>query len=299
MTTSSEDHIGEFLKLAEKKRAPAGPAGRIDVKAHLRKKRDGALTIVTRYTRDGVKERAADAMKLSRRESEMAMWQAWKDSGEDPEKLAPLMKSLTPFIKSRAKIHMGRVRMIPDKALMAQYKLSTVKALRTYDPERGTQLNTHIANHLHKVKRYVAAHQNVARIPENRVYKIQGYSVAHAELSEQHKRTPTDAELADHLDWSEAEVARMDTELRGDLVSQNFEVDPTTMTTERETEVMRMFVYELDGEDEKVYRHVVGLGAPMLGTGEIAEKLGIESYRVSRIKKDLAKRLRGYLDEAP
>lgn len=274
-----------------------GGEGEIDVRSHLRRTAKGGINIVKRHTRAGREEQARVEEHKGKQRSELDLWREWKDSGEDPAKLAPLLNSLDPFIKSRARIHLGRVRMIPDSAILAEYRIQAVSALRTFDPSRGVLLSTHVGNHLQKAKRFVAANQNAARIPENRIYKIQEYTVARDELSADLGRTPTDAELADKLNWREAEVARMDSELRNDLVTQSFEIDPSVLMPSKEEEIMRLFVHELDGEEEEVYRHTIGLGRPQLGTGEIADKLGMQNYQVSRIKERLARRLQKYLEE--
>lgn len=247
-----------------------------------------------------VVEEPADAPPIDAqgdlRAQELAMWQAWRDSGEDPEKLAPLLQSFAPLIRQKMSPYMGRLRLIPDSAIRTEFQLRFAEALRSYDPSKGG-LSTHVYRHLDKAKRFITENQNVGRIPENRIYKIKQFQTTVEALKEKLDRTPSEAEIAVELGWPAAEVKRMSSELRADLTSQSFEEDPYQLMPSRSEEVLRLFKYELSGKELEVYEHLTGYGRKQLtSTSEIAASVRLPDYQVSRIKSGIERKLRRHLD---
>jgi DNA-directed RNA polymerase specialized sigma subunit len=60
--------------------------------------------------------------------------------------------------------------------------------------------------------------------------------------------------------------------------------------------VLRLFKYELTGNERAVYEHLTGYGRPKLSsTSEIAKKLKMPDYQVSRLKNAIQKKLKRYL----
>lgn len=245
-------------------------------------------------------EEAADVPPIDaqgdRRAQELAMWQAWRDSGEDPDKLAPLLQSFAPLIRQKMSPYLGRLRLIPDSAIRTEFQLRFAEALRSYDPSKGG-LSTHVYRHLDKAKRFITENQNVGRIPENRIYKIKQFQNTVEALKEKLDRSPTEAETAAELGWSAAEVKRMGSELRADLTSQSFEEDPYQLMPSRSEEVLRLFKYELSGKELEVYEHLTGYGRKQLtSTSDIAAAVRLPDYQVSRIKSGIERKLRRHLD---
>ena len=258
--------------------------------------REDAAPVEARQPRKAATLFDAEAFKVKKGD-ELALWQAWKDNGQRPEDLRPLLASFTPMLRSKINVYKGRVKMIPDAAIEAEYQLQFVNALRSYDPSRGS-LGTYVYRYLDKAKRFIVSNQNVGRIPENRVYKIKIFQTAKDTLSEDLGRDPTLKEVANHLGWAEAEVERMDSEMRSDLLTQGFEEDPYAITPSKSEEVIRLFKYELEGTEREVYERLVGLGRPrMASTGDIAKAMKLPDYQVSRIKKNIQKKLQGYITE--
>jgi len=272
--------VTEFLKLARK----------AQVDAHVRKV-DGKLVHVDAHERE-LKDKARAAKKAA----ELQMWKTWKEGGEKKEDLAPLIKSFTPMIKSKVNIYAQKVR-IPPSAIELAFQIEFVNALRSYNPNKGAALGTYVYRYLDKGRRWIAENQNIGRIPENRIYKIREYNNARAKLMEELGREPVTKELATQLQWSTAEVDRMDAEQRIDLVTQGFEEDPSSIVPSRTEEVLRLFKYEVTGEQRQVYEFLTGYGQPKItSTGEIAKRLGMKDYQVSRIKAQIEKKLRRYLE---
>ena len=282
------DPIHDFLKYAKTTK----------VKAHTRKV--GPTTVqVDAHERDveapaptGKLDEAALAKK---KEREVALWTAWREGGESVDDLQPLLRSFGPLIRAKTNVYKGKVKMIPDAAIEAEFQLRFVDALRSYNPEKGS-LGTYVYRYLDKAKRFIVENQNVGRIPENRVYRIKEYTSARDEMLEDLGRPPTVKELAEHLGWSLAESERMDSELRSDFLTQGFEEDPYALTPSKSEEVLRLFKYELTGNEREVYEYLTGLGKPQItSTGAIAKKLKMPDYKVSRLKAAIQKKLKRYL----
>lgn len=229
---------------------------------------------------------------------EQALWSRWKQNGMKLDKdLEQLMHSFKPLIAMKANVFKGKVKLIPDAAIDAEFQIRFVEGLRTYNPDKGA-LSTYIFHYLEKAKRFIGENQNIGRIPENRLYKIKQYQKAQAELAEDHGKIPTLDELAKHLKWPVAEINRIDTELRSDLTSQGFENDPSAITPSKAEEVLQLFKYELSGKELEVYEYLTGQGRKHLtSTGDIAKQTGIPDYQVSRYKESIQKKLRKHMGD--
>ena len=232
------------------------------------------------------------------KEQELAAWRKWKSGGKRPEDLEPLLHSLQPLIRHRMQPYLGRVKMIPDAAIEAEFNIRAVEALGTYDPEKAG-LATHVYRYLNKSKRFIAEHQNIGRIPEARVYQIRRFQQAKESLQEEFGRAPTVKELAERLKWSVAETDRMDSEMRSDLMTQGFESDPYAFVPSKTQEVLQLFSHEkLTDNERKVFEWSTGVGGTRVkSTAEMAKLLKLKDYDISRIKKRLAARLQRYVEE--
>ena len=234
-------------------------------------------------------------LELKERQArDFALWETWKSGGKRKEDLAPLLAAFKPLIDMKVNVFANKVR-IPPSAIELAHKRAFVKGLETYNPERGS-LGTYIYRYLDKAKRWIIENQNVGRVPENRAYKIGKYRAIKSELADKLGRAPNIKELSNELGWPVAEVDRMDSEDRADLVSQGFEEDPFTIVTSKEEEVLRLFKYELTPQQREVYEYLTGIGRPkMASTGDISKKMGIPDYQVSRIKNQIQLKLKKYI----
>jgi len=241
-----------------------------------------------------IEKAAADSLRR-KQQFEIQQWKKWKDGGEKPEDLRPLLKSLNPLIQKQVGVYKNRVP-IPPAALEAEFKKHALGALRTYDPKRGTQLNTHVSHHLKKGRRYVTSLQNFGYIPEHRAYKIGQFNLAQNTLTERFGRPPNSQELAENLGWNVAEVGRMQRELRADIPASGFEVDPAANMPSREREALILVQAELSPDELSVFEYITGMnGKPVMPPGQVALKLGMSPSKVSRVKKSIEKKLSGFL----
>ena len=141
---------------------------------------------------------------MSRKDTEFKLWQDWKKD-EDPYKLNELLTSYKPMIKSTVKKWSGGG--ISDSVLRAKAEVQAVKAFKSYDPNKGAKLGTHVFNNMQKVSRLVYENQNISRIPEHRITKVGTYNNVKSFLEGKLDREPTQAELASELGWSLKDVS--------------------------------------------------------------------------------------------
>lgn len=222
---------------------------------------------------------------------ELELWKNWKKTG-DTQSMNKLLTSMEPFLQS----HVNKFNSvpIPRSALESQAKILALKALQTYDPARGTQINTHLGHELKHLNRYVIEYQNVGRIPENRGIAISKFQNIKSNLTEDLNREPTVLELSDALQWSPAEVERMQSELRSDiLITQGKEeafFDTTFNPTDQDRDVVEFVYYQSSPEEKKVLEYTFGIGGnPKLSTSDIATRLGKTPGEIRTMSKKLAK----------
>ena len=238
-----------------------------------------------------------DAERATKRVAEMEMWHAWKKAGEHPDKLVPLLSSLQPIIQHHVNIYAGHVP-IPTAAIEAEVTKHVIKGLHTYDPDRGAQLSTWLHSQARGVRRFVTANQNLARIPEERSYRIGDYDRAYSHLSEQLDRAPTAHEIADNMKVPVKQVQKLANERHKNLIaSLASSEDPFIEETPRSREVLRLIEYELTPTELQVFEHLTGRNGKnkTKSTSEIARRLGWNDSKVSQVKDAISKKIHPYL----
>jgi RNA polymerase sigma factor (sigma-70 family) len=236
---------------------------------------------------------------MSSKKDEMELWKDWKKT-KDPYKLNSLLTSYKPMIKSTVRKWSGG--NISDSVLRSKAEVQAVKAFRSYNPNKGTSLGTHVFNNMKKVSRLVYENQNVSRIPEHRITKIGTYNNVKSFLEGKLDREPTSSELASELGWSLKDVNKMERSLQQDLmVSGDVLSDYSMQSTyddEEARDIVDFIYYELDPREKQVFEYLTGkYGKPQLRAGEIARKMRISDATVSRIRKSIEKKIvkhRGY-----
>jgi DNA-directed RNA polymerase specialized sigma subunit len=230
-----------------------------------------------------------------RQQREIDMWHHWNNNGRQPEHLEPLVDSMQPLVKKRLSIFENRERDIPPAAIRAEFQDQLVRALTTYDPNRGAGLGTYISGQLMKANRFITTYQNPARIVEPRTYMITKMKSAEDFLHQELRRPPTAMELAEHMQVPTQQVELLKKELRKAVPTGQFESDPSSFTPSKTNELLRLIPYELSPEENAVFEHVYGTGGkPQLGTGDIAKRLNMSAPKVSRIKSAIANKIKKY-----
>jgi len=219
------------------------------------------------------------------------MWSTWKQD-PTPENLEPLLDAMQGPINAR--VNEFKLAPVPDSAVRGFATAQTMKALHSYSPDRGASVSTFVNWHLKKVRAFVLKHQNVGRIPEHRARNITEFKNARNDLTEKMGYAPDSLTLAEELGWSQAEVGRMQSELRADhIASINPEPDKLKdLQSTHERDVLRYIHYDLTPDERLVYEYSLGLyGKPQLSATNIAKTMNISLPKVSRIRKKIDKKL--------
>jgi DNA-directed RNA polymerase specialized sigma subunit len=187
---------------------------------------------------------------------------------------------------------------MPPAVIHAEHNKQFLKALRSYDPDKG-KLGTWVGSYLKKAPhRFLTTYQNPARIVETRTGAKRGiFDNAIATLDDQLGREPTAQELSEHLSWSLPEVERAMSEGRKAVYagSAPYGLDPTTNMPSRATEIARFIKPELSPEETLVWEYTTGEGGkPQLRPGEIASKLGMSPSKISRLRNAIADKIKKY-----
>lgn len=225
----------------------------------------------------------------TRQEKDLAYWRAWKKTNSTQD-LEALLKRLQPLI-FREVVKWQSV--VPSVALEAKAKLLTVEALRTYNPNMGAAIGTHVASRLRKVSRSVYPYQHVVRLPENKQLLYNSFNIATSNLHENLGREPTTTELADELGWSSKKVKDFQTSYgRRELVeSEGANLD----TVDSESMLVDFYYNDLPPKDKLLFEDITGYnGKRVLNNTELRRKHNLTQGQLSHKKRkfvDSIKRL--------
>jgi DNA-directed RNA polymerase specialized sigma subunit len=262
---------------------------------------------MTNPVEDYVKEKTA--AKEQRKKHELQLWQTWKEQGEQPNHLQPLLKLYEPLLAQ--KVRLWKAPQVPESAFKAELQTHLIKAFQGYDPARGAAINTHVEKRLEKAKRYNNRYQNLAYIPEGQSGMIGSIAKARDVLTDQFGRAPTTDEIADHLSLT---PKRLDTILKsvkrdipmgrsagaesydyaaaGDRVGRGFEEQQIAVAQHilptifpNKPEMHDLFHYTF-GTNEYPQVH---------STGDLAKRMGKSESQVSRMKTVMGDTLREHM----
>jgi hypothetical protein len=142
-------------------------------------------------------EQVKAAAKEQRKADEVALWRRWKEGGEQPKHLAPLLKLYEPVFAKKTRD--WKAPRVPESSFKGELHKHFIKALQKFDPNRNVALNTWVESMLPKAMRFNNRYQNLLYIPEGQAREIGKIQRATDALSEDLGRKPTSQEIAQHL----------------------------------------------------------------------------------------------------
>ena len=137
-------------------------------------------------------------------DKDLELFHAWKNNG-DKKALKNLVNNLKPIIQSETTKLSGS---LPASALKGEVVSWTIRAIKDYDPSKGTKLSTHVYNWTRKAKRLNYTYQNRANMGEDKQLQYGKFNLAATNLEDELGREPTDHEIGERLGWSEREVTK-------------------------------------------------------------------------------------------
>lgn len=234
-------------------------------------------------------------MTTDRSQKDLDLWQHWTSGGRKPDDLEPLLDQFEPVLQSHLRQYSGKVN-IPEPTIRADLENRFAKAVKTYDPGKGTQLATHVNWHLRGTHGFIVQNQNLGRIPENQVSKIRQYVTTSHQLQERLGGLPDDVAVASKMNWSPTQVKKLRRGMRRDLTTAAFDVPIGGVTPSRWNEIKELLPGELDDKEKYVFRHTVGVGgAKLIPAQDMAKHLGVSGAAISRARAAVARKLEKYI----
>lgn len=251
---------------------------------------------------------AAPANLGELRHKELEVWDRWRKN-PNAQDFEWLYNSHKPVIYRAAERYLNSTTL-PKAAVRSDMLRQYITALSTYDPHKGAALPTHINTTMQHTGRYLAKYQNVGKIPEERASLIGLFQNRLAHLREQLGREPSNAELADDMKASMAEVAELSRAMK--------KVTPKTIETLR-GEVRRDLLAEAPGgethigssplldhliflhgslspEQQVVLEHTFeGFGKPVIQDPvQLGPVVGMSPQKIRALRKQIAGRAMKY-----
>jgi len=221
-------------------------------------------------------------------------YKKWKER-RDPEALEQIVKKHEAFIQEMQK--KWNVHFDP-RVFRSLAKAQIIKALDSYDPNKGTQLSTHIYNYLQKLSRYAMSYGEAVRMPENLRLKVSSLMAAYEKLEELYGRPPTTDELADELGWPKKEVERIHKYMFEEKTESSLELPAVMDEYDAKAAVIESIYRELGPTEKIVFEHLTGYGGkPVLKAKDIAKLLNISPSQVTRIRQKIEAKFKEALDE--
>jgi len=214
------------------------------------------------------------------KQTDLELWKTWKQT-QSPNDLNKLLDNLKPLIYRETSKWQSAM---PPASLESKGRLLTVEALRTYSPDRGAAVGTHVASRLRKLSRSVYPYLNVARLPENVQLKYNAFNIAQMNLNEELGREPTVEELADHLMWNIKTVANFQRNFgRSEFVESAGLAQDSSST---ESLLVDFFYRDLTPTDKLLFESITGYGGkPVLSNTKLIQKYGITQGQLSYKKQ--------------
>lgn len=231
------------------------------------------------------------------------LYNEWKRK-QDKSSFQNLYMEMKPDIENAAKkASIGS--NIPQPVHKIWAAQSFYDAVRTFKPERGASLKTHVWNSVQgKANRLNYQYQNLGQVPETRIPHVGEFQSLMANLEEKLGREPSAAELADHMSIGIRDVERLMKEVRKDLALGGQGVgDDVVFEQSADEEVLNFLYHELGNEERLVYEYIFGKnGKPRLlkankrvDYDKISKRVGFSTSKVRAIAKRIGIKLDKHL----
>ena len=131
-------------------------------------------------------------------------WKRWK-SNPSPQSMAVVLNSVRPVINKVLDQVPGKSRDL----MASEAKRLSISAIKSYDPQHGTSLSTHVYSHLQPVAKGSSGFTDAIHRTRTDKNLVHQYLDASGTLSQQLNREPNDDELISHLKITPKQLEKM------------------------------------------------------------------------------------------
>ena len=185
--------------------------------------------------------------------------------------------------------------ILPQQVLEAYGKHYALNAFKSFDPNKGAQINTHLYNNISQLSRHVYMNQNSVKIPEHQIQMIGKVNAARDVLFDQLGHEPSVDEIADHLSLPKQHIAKVIKNQRADFLNDS-DTDQQHEHGEHDNKLGdKIFGYResLSETQKSQFDHLTGFGGTTpLTPQQFGKKFNLKPYEVSRLKTSFAKGLK-------
>lgn len=148
---------------------------------------------------------------------------------------------------------------LPESAHKVYAAQAFMEALKTFNPSKGTALNTHVYNSVQqKAKRLNYMYQNLGSMPEPRAQKVGLFQTEVENLRSELGRDPTNEEISRRLGLSMTEIRHLSSEISKDLSMGEGTEEVAFAETSKEQEAVKYLWWDLNPQEKVVYEFVMG-----------------------------------------
>lgn len=215
---------------------------------------------------------------------------------QTPENMAGVLSAFAPTINSEIQRFEG-----PKPLLRSRGKILAMKAIRTYNPMSGANLNSWVVTNLQQLSRYGQKLRDV-KAPEMAIRRGAELNRVTQELTDSLGRTPTDEELADEIGINVAKIGKLREKTRASVNSSAFDqvsddsesFDPGVIQTSQVPFASEAVYMSLNDRDKLIYDMRTGShGSRQYSSGDIAARLGVSGAAVSQRADQIARQIAG------
>lgn len=233
-----------------------------------------------------------EAAAKEQRDAELQAWERWSQD-KNPQDFKFLLDSFRPLMYSHGRRYL-QTTQLPRSAVEADMIQHFHRALETYDPAKGAQMNTHIWNHLQHTGRFLRTYTNIGKIPEPRARQIGRFQAREEVMRENLGRLPTTIEMSDAMNIAPQEIELLRKELRRDILTEEAHegVVGVAQETPKALEQIQFLHMELSPEQQLVLEHTYGMyGRPSVDNNEdLARILNMTPQKIRALKRQIARR---------
>ena len=227
--------------------------------------------------------------------NEIDVWKSWKES-QTPENNKRLLGIVDDRIEYAVKKYSNSG--IPSSVLRTEAKKLALQQAKTFNPNAGANLNTHVSHGLRKMNDFVEDEKNTVRIPNYLRKQIPNFLSAKELLVDKLKREPSSLELADQLKIGRPMVRRLQSVVeRKEIGETKSMLDvPNFFQRDEEEDIIKTHYYDLENDKDRViFEYTFGImGRPRLSPKEISSKVNMPEHKVRRSQHKMAQQIDQY-----